>query len=295
MPELPEVETVRAGLAAHINNAVVGKVEVLRDRSIRQHVFGELDFLQRLRGKKIAHVSRRGKFLWMPLLDTAAVASSIPDEALVVHLGMSGQVLLVQPTSDREKQLRVRLELVGAPFEIRFVDQRMFGGMHIDELVSVEHQQRIPQSVAHIGRDALDPLLDVDSVVASIRRRTAGIKSVLLNQEIMSGVGNIYADEALWRSKLHYATPSHRLSAPRVRELITHSQEIMLSAIEAGGTSFDELYVNVNGESGWFDRTLDAYGQEGLPCARCGRPIVREAWSNRSSHRCPRCQPRPRV
>jgi formamidopyrimidine-DNA glycosylase len=295
MPELPEVETVRAGLAAHINDAVIGEVEVLRTRSIRQHVFGEQDFRQRLRGKKIANVSRRGKFLWMPLQDVETSIDFKADEALVVHLGMSGQVLLVEPASDPEKQLRVRLELIGAPFEIRFVDQRMFGGLHIDQLITVDHEPRVPQSVAHIARDALDPLLDVDAVVASIRRRTAGIKSLLLNQEIMSGIGNIYADEALWRSKLHYATPGLRLGAARLRQLVAHSQEIMRAATEAGGTSFDDLYVNVNGESGWFDVTLAAYGQEGLPCPRCGRPIVREAWSNRSSHRCPRCQPRPRV
>ncbi|MEY2634545.1 MAG: hypothetical protein RIS75_485 [Actinomycetota bacterium] len=292
MPELPEVETVRAGLAAHINQSRIGEVEVLRTRSIRQHVFGEKDFVKRLRGSQISHVSRRGKFLWMPLVEDS---QSISDSALVVHLGMSGQVLLVPSDAPFEKQLRVRIELLNSPYEMRFVDQRMFGGMHIDDLVAIDHDQHVPYSVTHIARDALDPLLDIKAVVASIRRRTAGIKSVLLNQNIMSGVGNIYADEALWRSKLHYATPSNRLSAARVHELITHTQEIMRAAVEAGGTSFDDLYVNVNGESGWFDLTLAAYGQEGQPCPRCGRQIVREAWSNRSSHRCPRCQPKPRA
>lgn len=292
MPELPEVETVRAGLAAHVTKSHIGEVEVLKSRSIRQHTFGEQDFVKRLQGSEISHVSRRGKYLWLPLREKS---QTTPDDALVIHLGMSGQVLLVPTGSPCEKQLRVRIELTNSPYEMRFVDQRMFGGMHIDDLVEIDQHQHIPQSVSHIARDALDPLLDLKTVVASIRRRSAGIKSVLLNQQVMSGVGNIYADEALWRSKLHYATPCNRLSPTRINELIGHTQEIMRAAVEAGGTSFDDLYVNVNGESGWFDLTLAAYGQEGQECPRCGRQIVREAWSNRSSHRCPRCQPKPRL
>ena len=291
MPELPEVETVRAGLAAHITGNVFTDITVLKSRSIRQHVAGSQDFAARLRGQTIHCVSRRGKYLWLPL----HFLHKPTGEALVMHLGMSGQALLCSPHSDPEKQLRVRLGLNRDDVELRFVDQRMFGGMHIDELKATDHGQLIPQSVSHISRDLLDPLLDRAQVIANIRRRTAGIKQLILNQQVVSGIGNIYADEALWRAKIHYATPGNRLSTAKVADLLDHAHSVMTAAVKVGGTSFDDLYVNVNGESGWFELSLNAYGQEGQPCTRCGRPIVRESWSNRSSFRCPRCQPRPRA
>jgi formamidopyrimidine-DNA glycosylase len=171
----------------------------------------------------------------------------------------------------------------------------MFGGLHLDELVTIDRGQRLPTSVTHIARDVLDPDLDEPAVIADIRRRASGIKSVLLNQQIISGIGNIYADEALWLSKLNYLMPASRLSRAQVAGLLSNVRAVMEAALKAGGTSFDDLYVGVNGESGWFDLSLNAYGQEGLPCPRCGRPIVRESWANRSSHRCPRCQPKPRA
>lgn len=286
MPELPEVETVRAGLAAHITGAVITSATVYESRLLRTHAAGARDFEKRLRNRHISCVSRRGKFLWMPLDDR--------DEALVVHLGMSGQALLVRPDEHDERHLRVRLRLNRPDIELRYVDQRMFGGLRIDDLVDVNRGQRLPASITHIARDVLDPDLDETSVIADIRKRSAGIKQVLLNQEVVSGIGNIYADESLWRSRIHYLTPALRLSKQRVAQLLAEVRNVMRAALEAGGTSFDDLYVGVNGESGWFDLSLNAYGQEGLPCARCGRPIVRENWSNRSSYRCPRCQPRPR-
>lgn len=287
MPELPEVETVRAGLSEHITGTSVRSVTVMHPRLTRQHVRGPRDFENRLKGQTFECVSRRGKFLWLPLCDS--------DEALVMHLGMSGQALLVPPKATDESHLRIRFRLERSDIELRYVDQRMFGGAHVDHLKDVEAGQRVPQSVLHIARDALDPLLDVDSLVANIRRRSAGIKQLLLNQEIVSGIGNIYADEALWASRVHYLTPGNRLSRQKVQELLTAVQSVMRAAVTAGGTSFDDLYVGVNGESGWFDVSLNAYGQEGEPCPRCGRAIVRESWANRSSFRCPRCQPRPRT
>ncbi|MEN9710453.1 MAG: bifunctional DNA-formamidopyrimidine glycosylase/DNA-(apurinic or apyrimidinic site) lyase, partial [Actinomycetota bacterium] len=236
---------------------------------------------------EIECVSRRGKFLWLPLGES--------DESLNIHLGMSGQALLVVPDAPDERHLRVRLELDRDDIELRYVDQRMFGGLHLDELVTIDRGQRLPTSVTHIARDVLDPDLDEPAVIADIRRRASGIKSVLLNQQIISGIGNIYADEALWLSKLNYLMPAGRLSRAQVAGLLSNVRAVMESALKAGGTSFDDLYVGVNGESGWFDLSLNAYGQEGLPCPRCGRPIVRESWANRSSHRCPRCQPKPRA
>lgn len=289
MPELPEVETVRAGLSTHITGNSFTSIDVFNTRSIRQHVGGGKDFAKQLLDTSIRCVSRRGKFLWMPLLADGEES----DRALVMHLGMSGQALLVPRDAENESQLRVKFGLNRDDIELRFVDQRMFGGVHVDYLVQVD-DEALPQSALHIARDALDPRIDVDAVIAKYRKRTAGVKSLLLNQELMSGVGNIYADEALWLSKIHYETPGQRLSAKQWRELIGNVQDVMRKAVMAGGTSFDDLYVSVNGESGWFEVSLNAYGQENEPCRRCGRPIVREAWSNRSSFRCPSCQRRPR-
>lgn len=290
MPELPEVETVRRGLAEHITGAAMKSVRVLENRSIRQHALGARDFEDQLAGLTIECISRRGKFLWLPLRH----GKNSTGTALVCHLGMSGQALLVPRSEPMAKHARIQIQLKSTDFELHFVDQRMFGGMHVDELVAGDAGDRLPRSVTHIARDVLDPLFDEKSVITALRRRSAGIKSLLLNQNLLSGIGNIYADEALWRSKIHYGTPGSALSASKLSQLLHHVQEVMIAALAAGGTTFDDLYVGVNGESGWFDLSLEAYGQEGMPCSRCGAAIVREAWSNRSSHRCPRCQRAPR-
>ncbi|MEY3733717.1 MAG: hypothetical protein RL347_1076 [Actinomycetota bacterium] len=285
MPELPEVEVVRRGLAPYLSDRRIASVEILDARSVRRHAPGPAHFVDALAGRQVRAVSRRGKYLWMTLGQ---------DEALVAHLGMSGQLLLPDPAIDDEAHLRVRLVLEGADRELHFVDQRIFGGMHIDDLVDDGLGGRVPESVAHIARDPLDPEFDEAAFSRQLRKRTSGIKRCLLDQSLVSGIGNIYADEALWRTRLHYDAPAERLTPGRVRELIGHVRDVMLEALAQGGTSFDSLYVNVNGESGWFDRSLSAYGREGEPCPRCGRSIVRESFMNRSSYRCPRCQPRPR-
>ena len=287
MPELPEVETVRSGLAAKVVGATFLKVKVLENRSIRQHILGKRDFQAQLAGNKILSANRRGKFMWLHL------ENQNRDDALVIHLGMSGQVL-INKTKELEKHARVIFELQSkrnSQIAMRFVDQRMFGGMFLDMLIETEAGDFLPSRVSHIARDLFDPFVDDELIVHEIRKRKAGIKSLLLNQAILSGIGNIYADEALWQTRLHYMTPGNRLKDRQVNELLIALREIMTKAIAAGGTSFDEQYVRVNGTSGWFEVELNAYGQEGQPCARCGREIVREAWANRSSHRCPRCQP----
>ena len=288
MPELPEVEVVRRGLAPYVTDRRVGAVEVLEPRSVRRHDAGPTDLAAGLTGRRVRSVSRRGKYLWVTLDD---------GRALVVHLGMSGQLLLPDPGSADERHLRVRILLEGAERELHFVDQRMFGGMHIDDLIDDGAGGRVPRAVAHIARDPLDPGFDDLEFSRRVRSRSSGIKRCLLDQGLVSGIGNIYADEALWRARLHYDVPGDRLTGPRVRELLAHVRDVMTDALAEGGTSFDSLYVNVNGESGWFDRSLHAYGREGEPCDRCGRPIVREPFMNRSSYRCPSCQrrPRPRV
>ncbi|HEU5469016.1 MAG TPA: bifunctional DNA-formamidopyrimidine glycosylase/DNA-(apurinic or apyrimidinic site) lyase [Actinophytocola sp.] len=284
MPELPEVETVRRGLADHVLGRTITEVEVFHPRSIRRHLTGAVDFAGRLVGHRVEAVSRRGKYLWAELSSA---------EALLAHLGMSGQMLIRPGSAPAEIHLRVRVRFADDGPELRFVDQRTFGGLSVEELTVVDGTT-VPLPVAHIGRDPMDPLFDLEAVVAAMRRKRTEVKRALLDQNLVSGIGNIYADEALWRARLHWARPTDRLSVAKVRELLAAATEVMAEALVAGGTSFDALYVNTNGESGYFDRSLAAYGQEGLPCPRCGRPIRREPFMNRSSFSCPRCQPRPR-
>ncbi|WP_329057625.1 bifunctional DNA-formamidopyrimidine glycosylase/DNA-(apurinic or apyrimidinic site) lyase [Amycolatopsis sp. NBC_01480] len=284
MPELPEVEVVRAGLEAHVAGRTVSKVEVLHPRAIRRHVLGAEDFTGRLAGVRIDAARRRGKYLWLELSG---------GEAVLAHLGMSGQMLVQPEGAPDEKHLRVRVRFADDGPELRFVDQRTFGGLALDELVTTDGEQ-LPGTIAHIARDPMDPKFDAAAAVRALRSRRTEVKRALLDQTLVSGVGNIYADEALWRSKLHWARPAEKLTAAQGRALVTAATEVMDSSLQAGGTSFDALYVNVNGQSGYFARSLDAYGQEGLPCRRCGTAIRREPFMNRSSYSCPRCQPRPR-
>jgi formamidopyrimidine-DNA glycosylase len=280
VPELPEVEVVRRGLEAHVVGHRLSEVEVLHPRPVRRHLAGPAHFAAALEGRVVLDARRRGKYLWLPL-DSG--------DALLAHLGMSGQMLVQPVTVPPERHLRVRLRLAGSDYELRFVDQRMFGGL----LVSAGGAE-LPSEIAHIARDPMDPAFDDDTFVRRVRRRSSGIKRILLDQGVISGVGNIYADEALWRARLHGDRAGDRLTGRQVRELLAAVREVMGDALAQGGTSFDALYVNVNGESGYFDRSLAVYGQQGRPCSRCGAEIVRVAFMNRSSSFCPVCQPRPR-
>jgi formamidopyrimidine-DNA glycosylase len=284
VPELPEVETVRRGLEEHVVGRVIKQVEVFHPRAIRRHLSGDIDFAGRLVGRRVVASSRRGKYLWVEL-DS--------NEAMLAHLGMSGQMLMRGADSPDETHLRVRLRFADDGLELRVVDQRTFGGLSIEELTEVDGTV-LPLPVAHIGRDPMDPAFDLEAAVKAVRRKHTEVKRALLDQTLVSGIGNIYADEALWRAKLHWARPTERLAAAKVRQLLEAAAEVMGEALKLGGTSFDALYVNVNGESGYFDRSLAVYGQEGLPCPRCGRPVRREPFMNRSSYFCPHCQPRPR-
>jgi len=280
MPELPEVEVVRRGLAEHVVGRRIVAVEVLHERPVRRDPGGSTAFVAALTGRIVTAARRRGKYLWLPLDN---------GDAVLGHLGMSGQMLVQRPGAPDERHLRVRLTLEGGT-ELRFVDQRMFGGLSVSR-----GGAELPAEIAHIARDPLDPEFDDADFVRRVRKRGSGIKRQLLDQTLISGVGNIYADEALWRARIHGERPGERLTKAQVVELLGHAREVMLAALGQGGTSFDALYVNVNGESGYFDRSLDAYGQEGLPCRRCGTPIRRVAFMNRSSYFCPRCQPVPRL
>ena len=349
MPELPEVETVRAGLADHSLGRPVQAVRVLDARSLRRHLPGPAHFEAALTGRALRGAYRRGKYLWLTLSEPDG---ALADEALVVHLGMSGQLLVRDEPGgemgsdsgndlqaraafdEQPRHLRVALELgpAGATGgaastnractgqRLLFVDQRIFGGMFLSPLVPdvpaavatnkaapgevperflVSERFLVPEAVKHIARDPLDEFFDPAAVRRKFLRTSSGIKKVLLDQSVISGVGNIYADEALWRARLHYAKSARTLSAAQTRELLEAVTQVLHESLAAGGTSFDALYVNVLGESGYFERSLNAYGRAGEPCHRCaeaGRTtlMVREPFQNRSSYRCPHCQRAPR-
>jgi formamidopyrimidine-DNA glycosylase len=293
MPELPEVETVRGGLQRWVVGRQIAAVEVRHPRAVRRHLAGAADLAARLAGATFEAASRRGKYLWLPLADTHGSRG----ECLVAHLGMSGQLLVRPADAPDEKHLHVRFSFADGGPQLRFVDQRTFGGVLLDRLVAAADrpEEQLPALIAHIARDPMDPHFDDALFSARLRRRDSEVKRALLDQTLLSGVGNIYADEALWRVQLHFARATEAMTGPAVRRLLGAVREVMGEALRQGGTSFDSLYVNVNGESGYFDRSLAVYGREGLPCPRCGSPIRRVAFMNRSSFFCPRDQHPPRT
>ncbi|MGP3981136.1 bifunctional DNA-formamidopyrimidine glycosylase/DNA-(apurinic or apyrimidinic site) lyase [Streptomyces sp. KR80] len=297
MPELPEVEVVRRGLQRWVSGRTVASVEIRHARAVRRHLAGAADFADRMVGGTFGPAHRRGKYLWLPVVGTGT--------SVLAHLGMSGQLLLQPADAPDEPHLRIRFRFAAAATaagtptagtangtELRFVDQRTFGGLSLHPQLPGD-PDGLPDAIAHIARDPLDPAFDEAAFHAALRRRRTTVKRALLDQSLISGVGNIYADEALWRAKLHYDRPTATVTRPRSAELLGHVRDVMNAALAVGGTSFDSLYVNVNGESGYFDRSLDAYGREEEPCRRCGTPIRRRPWMNRSSYYCPRCQRPP--
>ncbi len=294
MPELPEVETVRAGLQRWVAGRTVASVEIRHPRSVRRHLPGPADLAERLVGARVEAACRRGKYLWLPL----SKGADGPAECLIAHLGMSGQLLVQPPGSPDEKHLHVRIGFTDGGRELRFVDQRTFGGVLLDALVPAPDGvgDTVPAQVAHIARDPIDPAFDDALFRLRLRRRDSAIKRALLDQTLVSGIGNIYADESLWRAGLHGERQATTLTRAQATDLLGHVRDVLGEALKVGGTSFDALYVNVNGQSGYFDRSLNVYGREGEPCPRCGAPIRRAAFMNRSSFFCPACQrpPRPR-
>ncbi len=283
---------MRAGLEPAVSGASVASVTVFDERSLRRHVGPSEDFTDRLTGARFLGAERRGKFLWLPIAPGGDATA--PTEALVVHLGMSGQVLLRdRATDDRLTRIRLDIDHPGhGPLRLNFVDQRIFGSMAIDRMVATPDLAGglVPSQVAHIARDPLDPAFSDSLFFASLARRKTGIKRAMLDQTLISGIGNIYADESLWASRIHYDQPTQTLSRPRAKVLLAEVRSVLAKALAEGGTSFDAQYVNVNGASGYFSHSLNAYGQHGKECPRCGLPIVRESFMNRGSHFCPRCQ-----
>ncbi len=279
MPELPEVETVRRGLEHHVVGRTVETARVLHPRAVRRQPAGPAEFESALAGRSLDRARRRGKYLWL----------SVGEDALLAHLGMSGQLLLVEPDKPLSPHVRIWFTFKDGGPDLRFTDQRTFGHMCV-----VRDGAELPAPIAHIAPDPFEAAFDPAALARRLRGRRTGVKRALLDQSLISGVGNIYADEALWRARLHWARPTETLNGPELSRLLAAVREVLGEALVAGGTSFDDMYVNVNGESGYFERSLAVYGREGFGCLRCGTPVRRDPFMNRSAYSCPRCQPRPR-
>jgi formamidopyrimidine-DNA glycosylase len=310
VPELPEVETVRAGLEHHVVGRTVATAEVLNPRAVRRDPAGPDGFAAAMAGRTFLRAERRGKYLWCalddgwvarPMAKTAVISGPQPrhtsqgddlpyppTEALLAHLGMSGQLLVGDPDLPLSAHVRARFTFTDGGPDLRFTDQRTFGHLMLVELTS--RVRLVPVPIAHIAPDPLEAAFDPKDFAARLARKKTQVKRALLDQSLISGIGNIYADEALWRAKLHWARPTETLKRTEMSRLLEAVHDVLTEALKAGGTSFDALYVNVNGESGYFARSLNAYGREGEPCGRCATPIRRDAFMNRSSYSCPRCQ-----
>jgi formamidopyrimidine-DNA glycosylase len=280
VPELPEVETVRRGLQDHVVGRTVETVRVLHPRAVRRQPAGAAEFETALGGRSLDSARRRGKYLWL----------SVGEDALLAHLGMSGQLLVGEPGRPLSPHVRIRFTFADGGPDLRFTDQRTFGHMCM-----VRDGAELPAPIAHIAPDPFEAAYDPAALARRLRARHTGVKRALLDQSLMSGVGNIYADEALWRARTHWARDASSLRRADASRLLAAVREVLGEALQAGGTSFDSLYVNVNGESGYFSRSLAVYGREGEPCPRCGTPVRRDSFMNRSSYSCPVCQPRPRA
>ncbi|MFV0461875.1 MAG: bifunctional DNA-formamidopyrimidine glycosylase/DNA-(apurinic or apyrimidinic site) lyase [Nostocoides sp.] len=287
MPELPEVEVVRRGLVDHVVGRRIEHLELRGERVARRHQPGPADLAAQVAGRQVAAAHRRGKYLWLVL-----TADEEEDLALLIHLGMSGQLLVSPADAAEEKHLRASFTFADAGRDLRFVDQRTFGGLALSPLPNAGGDERasVPTAIAHIAADPFDPCFDAAATVRRFQASASAVKRVMLDQRVVSGIGNIYADEALWRARIHGERPSASLSRASLAGLLRHTKDVMSAALAQGGTSFDALYVNVNGTSGYFERSLEAYGRAGRPCSRCGTPIRRVSFMNRSSYFCPRCQ-----
>jgi len=300
VPELPEVETVRAGIEQHVVGRTVATAQVLNARAVRRDPAGPDGFAAAMAGRTFLRAERRGKYLWFALDDSISRGDTPlpggnppgpaspypPTEALLAHLGMSGQLLVGAGDRPLSPHVRARFTFTDGGPDLRFTDQRTFGHVMLCGLST----GGVPAPIAHIAPDPLEAAFDPKHFAARLALKKTQVKRALLDQSLISGIGNIYADEALWRARLHWARPTDTLTRAEVSRLLEAVREVLTEALKAGGTSFDALYVNVNGESGYFDRSLNAYGREGEPCTRCAAPIRRDAFMNRSSYSCPRCQ-----
>lgn len=298
MPELPEVEVVRRGLEKQLIGAQIEKVEVFFPGSLRGQ--DEKRFSEALEGWTITNAVRRGKFLWLLGEDEEGKQTLY---SLVIHLGMSGQLLINKPKIELSRRnqghLRVRLTLKDGR-TVNFVDQRTFGRMVVEPLVETKDKKPagigaeshlIPRNVeVNVARDVLDPHADFKEVAEKIHQRKSSIKHSLLDQRLVSGIGNIYADETLFAARISPAQSAKTLTEERIEEIFKVSGKIMKAAIKQGGTSFDELYVDTSGNPGYFEQELKVYGRGGEPCKVCGTTLKKLQQSGRNATYCPQCQ-----
>jgi len=295
MPELPEVETVARDLDRWVAGARIADARVSWERTIR-HPQPVERFVAEVSGSTIARVRRRAKTVLIHLDDGRVVT---------VALRMTGALIVAPPATPDDPYARVVFQLADGR-QLRYRDVRKFGRIGLWEGGGLRARQgwriaegRAPYRVGDIfarhGPEPLSRSFSSKRFAERLRHRSGRLKSLLLDQSFVAGIGNIYADEALWRAQVHGEREAAALSKPALGRLIEHARDVMLEALGQGGTSFDALYVNVNGASGYFDRSLSSYGRDGRPCPRCGTLIRREAFMNRSSYSCPRCQPRPRT
>lgn len=312
MPELPEVESVRRGLSAWLTGSTITRARVLDARILgttsARNVPAErvVSFERALEGVRIASVERRGKYMWMPLagdglagagLAGGGEAAEVGERALAMHLGMSGQARIHEADDPLHSHTRAVFDVAGPAgvAQLRFVDQRIFGHLGFERLVpgvagTAGERRLVAESARGAGLDPFEDGFSVPVVARAIARKNVAMKTALLDQRVVSGVGNIYADEALFEAGVHPAARASRLRISRIERALEAARDVMARALEVGGTSFDALYVNVNGESGYFERSLQVYGREGQPCVRCSTPITRVVLGGRSTHVCVRCQ-----
>lgn len=307
MPELPEVESVRRGLSAWLTGSTITRAQVLDARILgttsARNVPAErvASFERALAGVRVVSVERRGKYMWMPLVSGGLAgdgeAAEVGERALAMHLGMSGQARIHEADNPLHPHTRAVFDVAGPAgvAQLRFVDQRIFGHLGVERLVpgvagAAGERRLVAESARGAGLDPFEDGFSVPVVARAIARKNVAIKSALLDQRVVSGVGNIYADEALFEAGVHPATRASRLRISRIERVLEAARDVMARALEVGGTSFDALYVNVNGESGYFERSLQVYGREGQPCVRCSTPITRVVLGGRSTHVCVKCQ-----
>lgn len=312
MPELPEVESVRRGLSAWLTGSTITRARVLDARILgttsARNVPAErvVSFERALAGVRVDSVERRGKYMWMPLVGAGLAgaglagdgeAAEVDEWALAMHLGMSGQARIHEADDPLHPHTRAVFNVAGPAGvgQLRFVDQRIFGHLGVERLVpgvagAAGERRLVAESARGAGLDPFEDGFSVPVVARAIARKNVAMKTALLDQRVVSGVGNIYADEALFEAGVHPAARASRLRISRIERVLEAARDVMARALEVGGTSFDALYVNVNGESGYFERSLQVYGREGQPCVRCSTPITRIVLGGRSTHVCVKCQ-----
>lgn len=275
MPELPEVETTRRHLEADVVGARIGPIDVRRARMVRRHQQPG-DFAARLTGRRVERLDRIGKFL---------MGRVEGDLLWVTHLGMSGRLQLAVASAPEAAHTNVVIDLEDGP-QIRFIDPRTFGFMAAFTPDEVDRS-----SLATLGPDALDDLPSVVRFEQLLAGRSAPIKALLLDQRFLAGLGNIYADEVLFRSEIDPRRSGGSLDRAEISAIRQSIGVVLDAGIAAGGTSLDDMaYLLPDGRSGDFMARLWVYGRGGLPCRRCETPIERVVLGGRGTHWCSRCQ-----